>query len=94
MPVHCMSRDDRIKLYDTFRQTLSGGRIELNNEVQELDARIRGRLIYRIAISDHFHKDSDHSNGTFVFAGFRIWWEIHDELNGLVLFVGMEEGAR
>ncbi len=93
MPVHCMNIEQRRKLYDTFRQTLSGGRIELNKEVEDLDARIRGRLIYRITISDHFHPESDHSNGSFVFAGWRVNWEIHDERNGLVMLVGMSEYA-
>lgn len=91
MPAHTMTLEQRQSLYDTFRTTLSGGRIELMPAVQDLDARIRGRLIYRITISDHFHKESDHSNGRFVFAGFQVFWEIHDEQNGLCMLIGIQE---
>jgi len=36
--------------------------------------------------------ESDHSNGVF-FAGFTIMWEIHEEQNGLVLLIALEEHA-
>lgn len=86
-----MTLEQRQSIFDKFRQTLSGGRIELMPAVQELDARIRGRLIYRITISDHFHAESDHSNGSFVFAGWRVFWEIHEEHRGLVMLIGLQE---
>lgn len=91
MPAHCMTLTQRQDLHDGFRTRFIGGRIELNREVQELDARIRGRLLSAIAAFTRFHAESDHSNGSFRFAGWIITFEIHDELDGLVMLVGMEE---
>jgi len=93
MPAYLMTREDRQTLYDTFRQTLNGGRIELNTEVQGLDARIRGRLLLAIACFSRFHPASDHSTGSFRFAGWIVTFEIHDEPSGLVMLVGMQEGV-
>ena len=39
-----------------------------------------------------FHEESDHSNGSFRFGGWIVTFEIHDDVSGLVMLVGMEEG--
>jgi hypothetical protein len=91
MPAHCMTLTQRQDLFDGFRTAFYGGRIELNREVEELDSRIRGRLLLAIACFSRFHKESDHSNGSFRFGGWIVTFEIHDELNGLVMLVGLEE---
>jgi hypothetical protein len=91
MPARVMTLAERQKLNDTFRQTLAGGRVEMLPAVQELDARIRGRLLFRLSIYQTFHPESDHSDGMFVFAGWTFFFEIHEEQNGFVLIIGMHE---
>jgi hypothetical protein len=93
MPAHSMSLEDRQRTYDNFRTTFSGGRIEMLPAVKEMPARIIGRLLFRVGIFDHFHPESDHSNGSFIFAGWVVSWEIHEEQTGLVLLIGIQEGV-
>jgi hypothetical protein len=92
MPAHSMSLEDRQRTYDNFRTTFSGGRIEMLPAVKEMPARIIGRLLYRVGIYNHFHVESDHSDGAFVFAGWHAFFEIHEEQDGLVLLIGIQEG--
>ena len=86
-----MTLEERQQRNDAFRTSLTGGRVELTPLVQELDARIRGRLVYRVSIFQTFHEESDHSDGLFVFAGFTMFFEIHEEQAGLVLLIGIHQ---
>jgi hypothetical protein len=92
MPVHSMSLEDRQKLFDTFRTTFSGGRIEMLPAVKDLPQRIIGRLLFRIGLFNRFHPESDHSCGSFVFAGWIVSFEIHEEHRELVMLIGIQEG--
>lgn len=69
-----MTLEEKIKRNDFFRTTLSGGRIEMLPPVKELPPRIRGRLIYRLSLFNSFHPESDHSNGAFIFAGWKTFF--------------------
>ncbi len=61
---------------DATRTTLADCVVLFSPAVAELDARMRGRLIYRISLFDKFSDDSDHSEGVVIFAGFSILWRI------------------
>lgn len=91
MALHEKSLEERQKVHDTFRTTFSGGRIEMLPEVKELPRRILGRLLFRIALYNGFHPESDHSNGNFIFGGLTIFWEIIEEQSGFVLVIGVQE---
>jgi hypothetical protein len=92
MHIHLLPLEDRQKAYDDFRTTFSGGRIEVLPAVQEMPSRIIGRLLTRVGMPANFHPESDHSNGSFVFAGWICNWEILEEESGLVLLIGIQEG--
>ena len=57
---------------------------KLGSNIRELDAQIRGRLIYRIILALEQKRE-----GSFVFAGWIISYELDDEN---VCWVGMQEG--
>jgi hypothetical protein len=78
--------DRHVKLLSQF--AVEGS---LSGAYSQLDARIRGRLLFRLSIYQTFHPESDHSDGMFVFAGWTFFFEIHDEQDGLVLIIGMHE---
>lgn len=65
---------------------LKTGRIECMPAVKELDARIRGRLIYRIGLGEQA------TEGQFIFAGWVVSWCIYEDQIGPLLLVGMMEG--
>ena len=91
MPVHCMTLKERQEHHDRFRTTFVGGRLDFNTEINELPPRLRGRLMLAIATFNRFHPESDHSNGSFKFAGWIVTFEIIEDTDGLVLLAGLQE---
>jgi hypothetical protein len=91
MPAQVLTLEQRRALHDGFRTSFKGGRVEMLPAVMRLPPRIRARVLIRITLEDNFHPESDHSNGAFIFAGWRFIWEIYDESDGLLLLIGMYE---
>jgi hypothetical protein len=56
--------------------------IELLPAVQELDARIRGRLIYQVCSRLEFYTE-----GSFIFAG----WIVSFDSDGVTVTIGLQE---
>lgn len=63
---------ETIAANDAFRTTLKGGIVLMTPTVWELDARERGRAIYRMSQAQKFC-DVYHSEGVFVHGG-RVWY--------------------
>ena len=55
----------------TIGMTLEGITVVFSPDVMELDARMRGRLVYRITMMDG-------EEGVLIFAGYTIVWKVHD----------------
>lgn len=60
-------------------------RLELLPAVAELDARIRGRLIYQV-----LRRHEQHPEGSFIFAG----WIVSYVPDGDAIIIGMQEYFR
>ena len=74
-----MTLEELQKRNDFLRTTLRGATVYYTPSVFELDSRMRGRLLYRLTLYDRFHPESDHSEGTLIWAGLAIWWRIEGE---------------
>ena len=66
---------ETIETNDRFRTTLKGGIVLMTPAVWELDARERGRAIYRMSQAQQF-TDVYHSEGVFVHGGRCWYWYI------------------
>jgi hypothetical protein len=79
-PVAVCRRMDRratiIALNDQLRTTFKGGRVQMTQNVLELDARLRGRAAFVMSRYNRFDDDSEHDWGVFIFAGYSFEWRI------------------
>jgi hypothetical protein len=66
---------DIVAKNDAFRSTLKGGVVLMTPAVWELDARERGRAIYRMTQAQRF-TDVYHSEGVFTHGGRCFYWYI------------------
>ena len=73
-----MSHADIIKANDELRTQFKGGVVLMTPAVWDLEPRLRGRALYRMTMYQAFDKDSDHSEGVFIFAGYTFIWRVEE----------------
>jgi hypothetical protein len=73
-----VTRTQLIEQNDALRTQLKGGAVLFSPGVWELDAQIRGRLLYRLSLYKTFDDDSEHDSGVFIFAGYTVCWRIEE----------------
>jgi hypothetical protein len=57
-----MTLEETQRRNDELRTMFKGGRVLMTSTVYEqLPAEIRGRMLYRLTLFNHFHPESDHS---------------------------------
>jgi hypothetical protein len=72
-----MTLEETQRRNDELRTMFKGGRVLMTSTVYEqLPAEIRGRMLYRLTLFNHFHPESDHSEGVCTFAGYTHVWKI------------------
>lgn len=71
-----MTLEEDRQANDELRMRFKGGRVLMTPAVRELDAQLRGRLLWRLTLYSHFDEESDHSEGVFIFAGYGFYFHI------------------
>jgi hypothetical protein len=54
------------QLFDDFRITFKGGRVQMGRPFYELPAEVRGQILWRIANYDSFDKNGYHDAGVLI----------------------------
>lgn len=86
-----MTREQYIERNDKLRTAFSGGVVLMTPAVWGLDARIRGRALYRMSIYQKFDNESDHSQGMFIFAGWTFVWYVAEFAGELSITLAFAE---
>ena len=65
-----------VELNDQLRSNFRGGRVQMTDGVYGLDPCLRGRALQVMSRYNKFDEDSEHNQGSFIFAGYSFEWRI------------------